>query len=415
MIHPQSHTSIKPRWQRIPWWLWIVVIDVYLLVATEIVAYDISIPAKGALFYPFDLSVEMNLGVWWSGICLFAAGLLAYENFCNGEGSERSAWLVLSALLVGLSYDEVGSIHERVGKDSVMGVWSALGVWSGKLPFIVIGFAFFVFAFVRLIKREQTRRSAIAILSGFVLFGSVLLQEYLEWNIDWAPWVRGIRVGVEEGTELLGALLCLWGMVSLRKKGSQNASLETIIANPLRMKYILAVIFVGLLIHGAVILILGRNINITGLGNPAVWYPSALFFVIFCTGFWIAMNAPKTMHTFWVVLAWIFFLSSAAAVYNPLLLVPIIRKLPIELLSTMYFYGFSVGILVIMLLLYRIYPRKLFAEGPLIVAAIIVLLTTNYIIRSELFQMFIFGIFVFLMSRSVLVRLPVMQEKVTAQ
>ncbi len=403
MNYPQSQTSITLRWQRVPWWLWIVIIDVYLLVATEIVAYRIPFPGKGILFYPFNLAVEMNLGVWWSGIILFAAALLAYENFCNREGSEGLAWLVISMLLLGLSYDEVGSIHERVDG------------WSDIIPLAIVGIVFFVFAIVRLFKRKETRKSAIIILSGFVLFGSVMLQEYLEWNIDWAHWLRGIRTGVEEGTELLGELLSLWGIVSQRKKKFPNMSLATIIADPLRMKYLPVVIFIGLLIHGAVILFLGGNIAITGQGNPAVWYPSALFFVIFCASFWIAICASKAKRTYWIVLTAIFLLSSAGSVYNLLDVVPVIRKLPIELMSSIYFYGFSIGILAIMTLLYRTYHRKLFAEEPLIVASVILLLIVNYIIGSELFQFFVFGVFVFLLARPVLGHLPVMREKITAK
>jgi hypothetical protein len=38
----------------------------------------------------------------------------------------------------------------------------------------------------------------------FIIFGSVAFQEYLEFTLKWPWWGQGRRVGIEEGTELLG-------------------------------------------------------------------------------------------------------------------------------------------------------------------------------------------------------------------
>jgi hypothetical protein len=40
-------------------------------------------------------------------------------------------------------------------------------------------------------------------------FGSVAFQEYLEFTLEWPWWAQGLRVGIEEGTELLGVFLLL--------------------------------------------------------------------------------------------------------------------------------------------------------------------------------------------------------------
>ena len=111
----------SPR--RVPWYAWIVAVDLILIAAT-IIQFHVPSIGDSPLFsdgrgwrilQPFDLSVENNPATWWSGISLLAAGLLAYELFASRQGRTALGWLCVSIILVGFSCDEMASSHERMG------------------------------------------------------------------------------------------------------------------------------------------------------------------------------------------------------------------------------------------------------------------------------------------------------------
>jgi hypothetical protein len=124
----------------------------------------------------------------------------------SAPGAARG-WIMLAAVLLFLSFDEVGSIHERLGTLSRA---LSLGTWSLLLPLGAVLGAVCLRAMVLLGRAEGERHKLWPIAIGFALFGSVALQEFLEHRIDWQTDVaRAIRVAVEEGTELLGMLILL--------------------------------------------------------------------------------------------------------------------------------------------------------------------------------------------------------------
>jgi hypothetical protein len=127
---------------RIPWWAWIVAGDAVLL---GLMLFGDLLPwsAVAAHVFPFfALQHEMNLATWWSGAQLFMGALIMYERASTGDARERGAWTVLAVVSAGLSFDEIGSIHERLGHRSWQPLflvavplwWSwpgPFGVWSG--------------------------------------------------------------------------------------------------------------------------------------------------------------------------------------------------------------------------------------------------------------------------------------------
>src|SRR5690606_5419470 len=58
-------------------------------------------------------------------------------------------------------------------------------------------------------KRHRPRFDVVLIALAFASFGSVALQEELEHALVWPAWALPLRLGVEEGTELLGMLLLI--------------------------------------------------------------------------------------------------------------------------------------------------------------------------------------------------------------
>jgi hypothetical protein len=119
---------------------------------------------------------------------------------------QNKAWLGLSLLATGLSLDELGSIHER--SKLFFSTWGLAGNMSSKIPLALPAIVILIVT-LREMWRHGCRRHFYLTLSAFALFSSVAFQEYLEFSLNWPWWAQGLRVGFEEGTELLGVFLLL--------------------------------------------------------------------------------------------------------------------------------------------------------------------------------------------------------------
>ncbi|WP_027715509.1 hypothetical protein [Desulfuromonas sp. TF] len=302
------------RRKAIPWWIWILGIDLFLIATTAVKQYPLSFPGKRWLVRHFNLAVEMNAAVWWSALCLLALGLLAYELYSQKKGNkEKFAWLALSAVFTCLSLDELGSIHERIGG------------WSDLLPYGVVFGSLVACALAVLFRNPQTRRSSLFIGVGISLFGSVALQEYLEHAGSWANWALGLRVALEEGSELLGMLLIFSGIVPHRAQG-MTSSLRAIIPDPGRMKKVSEIVLIGGGLHILASMTVPGLINVTEQGNPLAWYPVSVFFILLA---WTLeySDAPAAKPKMLPVLSLFFLLCSAGLAYDPPRLLPVIGSL----------------------------------------------------------------------------------------
>lgn len=265
---------------KISWWTWILGINIFLALATIFRNYQYFYPDTqilgplGDVAALFNLSAEMNFAAWWTGICLLAAGLLAYEIFCVQPKRAGAAWLSIVVLMSGLAWDEIGSLHERIGS------------FSSLLPYGLGVVGLLTYALVKLFKYKETQRSALFILLGFTLFASVVFQEYLEHALAWPNWLQPIRFGIEESSELLGVFLCLNGMVVQRKEYCNTDSILAVIPNPSLMR-LSRIVLVSLLVNICISIFYVPSLtDIPQRGNPAIFLPSALFFILFCDFVW---------------------------------------------------------------------------------------------------------------------------------
>ena len=257
---------IKKRVTNIPWWKWIIVIDLVLVTITALTKVNINLPG----FVYFDLGNEMNFAVWWSTITLFLTGVLSYELFCSKKDGTKTAWLAISILFCALSWDEIGSLHERAFQ----------GSWSNYIPYAIAAVSLLIYTLIKLFAKTQTRKSALLILVAFILFGSVALQEYIEHAINWTGWLMGVRIGIEEGTELLGTLLSLTAVV-IQREPKDSQSIEALLPNLQSIKSFSYLLLFGLFLHGIVSFWLPSLPDLYERGNPAIWYPSMVVFLIF--------------------------------------------------------------------------------------------------------------------------------------
>ena len=276
-------------------------------------------PLSERYLRPLNLALEMNIAAWWSGVNIFLAGILAYEIFSSDRRMARFAWLSLSMILVGLSYDEICSIHERVGS------------FKGYIPYASILFLLFLFSFSVLLLNTRTRKSAVLIGCGFMMYGLVALQEYLEHTLAWPLYLKGFRVGLEEGTELFGALVIMFGIISQRQiRFNQESpfSLLPLIPDVPILKGCRTLFIVGAVLNTLAAFFLCPLFDVPGKrGSLSIWYPTILFLSIACSLVWEARDNAGFRKKILFGLSCVFLLSSMNCIYPLYRFIPKITRL----------------------------------------------------------------------------------------
>lgn len=224
-----------------------------------------GLPLRGALEvfrWKLNLQGENGLASWWSGMLLLLGAVHAMDACLRQRGKDplqAFGWGSFSALMVLLSLDEVGSMHERaasllIAYGAALGLLACvamLALLRSSLPFahtFLLGFAFFLFACV----------------AG---------QEYLQWNTRWWGEHDGLRAGLEEGTELIAMLIIIG--VTLRN-GSPRALSPREQAPFASVLWLRAPLVYGALVVGALLAWYTAGLN-DHRGNPAMWVASSAF------------------------------------------------------------------------------------------------------------------------------------------
>ncbi|MDJ0595878.1 MAG: hypothetical protein QNJ72_38840 [Pleurocapsa sp. MO_226.B13] len=360
------------------WWKPIVAIDIFFIAITVFVRYFGS-----TRFQIFSLAGENNVAAWFSSICLFTASLLSYELYSVKKDGSKFSWLIISVLLLGLSFDEIGSVHERLE-------------WSDYIPFALVGGALLIYSLVKLFLRSGTKKSALLIMFAFILFASVALQEYIEHSVNWPYWATGIRVGVEEGTELLGIFLCFLGIMIQRRKHKQIPSIIAFIPNISVMKYLPHILFAGILIHSFMSFFIPYLTDIGHRGNPAIWYPVVVFFILFAESLWKYFETNNGRNKYWLFFSANFLLFSAG--------------LAVLVLFSNFYLLYTLELSIVAL-----FYEKLFEPNSdwhiFVILALILILIAGYIINNLTCQFIISGIFAYTLANICLSRPQIMLEE----
>ena len=293
----------------IPWWYWVAFIDFFLLFITLIRRYDVDFP-QAWRFSAFDLAAEMNLSVWWSGMLLATISLLCYEFYLNQKKGFDRQWLSLSVVFLILSIDEICSFHERLSLTVLIGVYAPLMFLLALYPLII---------FLKDIKNQKT---GLYILFGFGFYASVLVQEIIEHVVEMPPWFLGVRVVLEEGAELLGTFVILFGILALREPVT-TISFQKIIPKPRLDNSFRVLLWSGIFVHFLVCLFILPDLDDFNLrGNPGIFYPTIINFILFCFLFWKAKALQAGYRKTGFALSGLFLLSSMGCMYDLLRLVP---------------------------------------------------------------------------------------------
>ena len=288
---------LNKKLKSLAWWKWIFIIDLVFISITTLAKYNPHLP----VLHYFNLGLEMNFAAWWSSMSLLLTAALSYELFCSQKNGIKNAWLVISFILCALSWDELGSLHERAFQ----------GSWFNYIPYGLVGISLTIYALIKLFSQPNTRKSAFLIVIAFILFASVALQEYIEHAVEWSDWLVGIRVGVEEGTELLAILFYLLAIMLQRTKQHKTNNILTLLPNFQTIKHLNLILLIGVIIHSATSLYLPQISDLYLKGNPAICYPSVVFFILFLHGTDQYCKSSENQRKIWLLLAVNFLLFSA--------------------------------------------------------------------------------------------------------
>jgi hypothetical protein len=269
-----SENQANPGWDwGSIWFRGAIGISIFFIFTTLIA------PLNNAVFKHFDIGVESNLAALWSGILLFLTALHAFDGFAAHRATAPSvarAWLIIAMVMAALSLDEVGSFHERVP------TFGGHSQWLTLLPIALFFGSMLTYALFVLARSPQFRTNALLIALGFLLFGTVAIQEHIQNSTDWTGYVFRIRTVIEEGTELLGMILILKATMGNTKgmlgkpPGVPFPVFEVI--GDLRT-IILFGGFFGAIILAYLSLFLTSHTNFSQSGQPTAWLTSALFFL----------------------------------------------------------------------------------------------------------------------------------------
>lgn len=254
----------------------------------------------------FTLSYEMNAAVWWSSLLFLIASLAAVDQAASSTGSTRIAWGMLAGLFAFCSLDELGSLHERIGR---------LG-WSPYLPFAIIVMLMLMYVFRTLLANRETRSSAWILLVGFACLAFSPLMEFVGDEFVLSPLLQVIRSTLEEGAELTAAILFLIAPIRLRKSPVKPHALDALLLTNGVVRALPLLLAIGAAAH-VVGTVYAASFTTSGRwGDPSAWYPSMAFAALglYAVRQALSTTAPQSAR-YYLANAAAFVLASPAAIY----------------------------------------------------------------------------------------------------
>lgn len=213
---------------------WLIAADVLLIGANLALTLGYSSPAE-FIDRQFDLTLEGNFAVWFSSLQLAACALIAVVIGMSGRPAGlpgvrwKAGWFATAAIFAAISMDEASQVHEWIGYRA--GEWlgrdvSIFGLplqgtflWPLVLGPFIIAAGVWLYWFLRWSFRGMVLPRVLA-STGVGVWVIVIAAEVVEAYLRSVPGAsRGWQAPVEEGAELIGALLFLIALLEyLRRK-----------------------------------------------------------------------------------------------------------------------------------------------------------------------------------------------------
>ena len=147
----------------------------------------------------FELDEENNLPTWFSSYLLLNNALILWVISGSITDKYLIHWRVLALGFLVLSIDEVAGLHETFNT-AIDTNWAIFG------GLIVLGVGI---SYLRFLWSLPLRLRSLFILSGSIFIGGAIGVELLSEDLDEETMTYAYATALEEGMEMLGALLFL--------------------------------------------------------------------------------------------------------------------------------------------------------------------------------------------------------------
>lgn len=162
----------------------------------------------------FDLDEENNIPTWFSSFLLLNSAFFLYV-FSRGEQLQKKFhWRFMAAGFFLLAIDEVAGLHETFNSSIEMN-------WAIPGAILVL---FVAVAFVPFLLSLSRRLACLFVLSGFLYVSGAIIVELLSEDLESDSLVYMLAVAVEEGLEMIGALLFLATVLNEMRSGGSEQS-----------------------------------------------------------------------------------------------------------------------------------------------------------------------------------------------
>lgn len=165
----------------------------------------------------FDLDEENNIPTWFSSFLLLNCGFFLYVLSWDERQQKKFHWRLMGAGFFLLAIDEVAGLHETFNSSIEMN-WAIPG--AILVLFVAVAFVPFLLSLPR-------KLSVIFVLAGFLYVSGAIIVELLSEDMDSDSLGYMLAVAVEEGLEMMGALLFLTAVLNEMKRGG-NEQTETV-------------------------------------------------------------------------------------------------------------------------------------------------------------------------------------------
>ncbi len=237
-----------------------------------------------------DLGREDNVASWSSSMLLASIGCAALLCLaCDGIAGQRDrlrfGWAVIALGFAALSFDELGSAHERLSlPEGYVGMILWYGPVMAALPAYMLAFGF---------SRMRSDPVAFGLIAlGCACLASIPLQEYFEIEMRRGSTRPILELLLEEGTELAGMLAFF---AAFLRYGMARIGREPLI---IRIdQWVFRFAWIGVFAAG----LAAREIVSDALvpdalsGNPRNWFPACAAFLVAMLA-WFTPNAASEGH-----------------------------------------------------------------------------------------------------------------------
>ena len=256
------------------------------------------------------LATENVIASWYSSMLLLAVALCAVAAYTLRDAREsaltppwlRPGWLVIAGVFTLLSFDEIGSMHERVGMAVSWGgtPWG----WVFVLALPILATAGYILAFAWILMRR------VPVAFRFFVIGTALyllnpVVEQIEMSLihgagvdpeSWARLAHDVLLVLEEGVlELFGTLAFLLGLLVWLREAALAVPGQTLTwrvdaESAARIGGIAALaVALGVPLSAAAV----RTMPAADSGIPMNWFPAAAAFLLALLAFGTRREIPR--------------------------------------------------------------------------------------------------------------------------